>query len=197
MSEKKGPSVFRKILNVLFNIFWAIFGGLGMALSCIGNGIMTCLMIIPIFFGIPLVHFRMVGLAFAPAGKSVKLNFSKAPVRNVFYWIFGGFASALWNYVYGALLCLTIIGILLGLQQFKFAKYFLAPFGARVLKNGQDLLPDNTKKAAPAPAAAAPAPAPAPAPSKYDDLAKLKTLLDSGVITQEEFDAKKKEILNS
>ncbi|MCR5490662.1 MAG: SHOCT domain-containing protein, partial [Bacilli bacterium] len=28
-------------------------------------------------------------------------------------------------------------------------------------------------------------------------LAKLKSLLDSGVITQEEFDAKKKEILNS
>ena len=49
MSEKKGPSVFRKILNVLFNIFWAIFGGIGMALSCIGNGIMTILMIIPIF----------------------------------------------------------------------------------------------------------------------------------------------------
>ena len=195
MSEKKGPSVFRKILNVLFNIFWAIFGGIGMALSCIGNGIMTILMIIPIFFGIPMVYFRMVGLAFAPAGKTVKLNFGKAPVRNVFYWIFGGFFGALWNYVYGALLCLTIIGIPLGLQQFKFAKYFLAPFGARVLKNGQDLLPDNTKKAAPAPAAAAPAPA--PARDKYDDLAKLKTLLDNGVISQEEFDAKKKEILNS
>ena len=81
------------------------------------------------------------------------------------------------------------------MQQFKFAKCFLAPFGARVLKNGQDILPDKSKKAAPAPAVAAPAPA--PAPSKYDDLAKLKTLLDSGVITQEEFDAKKKEILNS
>lgn len=31
---------------------------------------------------------------------------------------------------------------------------------------------------------------------KYDELIKLKSLLDSGVITQEEFEAKKKELLN-
>lgn len=39
------------------------------------------------------------------------------------------------------------------------------------------------------------APVAAPAGSAIDDLAKLKTLLDSGVITQEEFDAKKKQLL--
>lgn len=32
-------------------------------------------------------------------------------------------------------------------------------------------------------------------PDKYDQLAKLKKLLDDGVLTQEEFDAEKKEIL--
>ena len=36
---------------------------------------------------------------------------------------------------------------------------------------------------------------PAPADNALDNLAKLKALLDSGVITQEEFDAKKKQIL--
>ena len=34
-----------------------------------------------------------------------------------------------------------------------------------------------------------------PAQSNIDDLVKLKSLLDQGIITQEEFDAKKKEIL--
>ena len=37
--------------------------------------------------------------------------------------------------------------------------------------------------------------APSPASSSMDDLVKLKDLLDKGIITQEEFDAKKKEIL--
>lgn len=37
--------------------------------------------------------------------------------------------------------------------------------------------------------------APAPQSNSMDDLVKLKSLLDSGIITQEEFDAKKKQIL--
>lgn len=51
--------------------------------------------------------------------------------------------------------------------------------------------------AAPA-APVAPAPAPA-APTSVseaaDDLLKLKELLDAGILTQEEFDAKKKQLL--
>lgn len=47
--------------------------------------------------------------------------------------------------------------------------------------------------------AAAPAPAPAAAPASVseaaDDLLKLKELLDAGILTQEEFDAKKKQLL--
>ena len=48
--------------------------------------------------------------------------------------------------------------------------------------------------------AVAPAPAPAPAaPTSVseaaDDLLKLKELLDAGILTQEEFDAKKKQLL--
>ena len=37
--------------------------------------------------------------------------------------------------------------------------------------------------------------APAPQSNSMDDLVKLKSLLDSGIITQEEFDAKKKQLL--
>lgn len=191
MSEKK-VSGFRKVLNVLFNIFWVIFGGLGLAITCISMGITTFIMIIPIFFGIPKVFFRLVPLAFAPAGKSVKLHFGRAPVRNIFYWILGGFVSALLGYLIGVVMCCTIVGIPLGLQQFKFAKYFLAPFKAEILKNGQNLIKEESKDKKGE--VAQPAPAAKPVNS-LDDLAKLKSLLDSGVITQEEFDAKKKEIL--
>ena len=63
----------------------------------------------------------------------------------------------------------------------------------------QDKLNDIvTGRVAPAAPAAAPAPAPA-APASVseaaDDLLKLKELLDAGILTQEEFDAKKKQLL--
>lgn len=64
----------------------------------------------------------------------------------------------------------------------------------------QDKLNDIvTGRVAPAAPAAAPASAPAAAPASVseaaDDLMKLKELLDAGILTQEEFDAKKKQLL--
>lgn len=44
-------------------------------------------------------------------------------------------------------------------------------------------------------AAQAPAPQPGPAENSFDEIKKYKELLDMGIITQEEFDLKKKEIL--
>lgn len=139
----KKSSGFKRALNVVFNIFWAIFGGIGGAIFNCLMGIATFCMIIPIFFGIPFVYFKLIPLIFAPAGKSVKLHFGQAPVRNIFYWIFGGFGSAIGGFIYGAALCCTIIGIPLGLQQFKFAKYYLAPFRAEVIKDGQNLIKEK------------------------------------------------------
>jgi hypothetical protein len=52
----------------------------------------------------------------------------------------------------------------------------------------------------PAPEEAAPEPAPAPAEAPvdlYGDLAKLKELLDAGVLTQAEFDAQKQKLLSA
>ena len=77
-----------------------------------------------------------------------------------------------------------------------------AKFSTRFLKNGPALrVAIMEKKLAaakpePAPAPAAPAPAPAaPAADSTEQLKKYKELLDTGVITQEEFDAKKKQLL--
>lgn len=133
MAEKE-ISGFRRFLNALFNICWIILGGLANAIGCIVSGVLSCVLIIPIFFGIPKVYFRLIPLVFAPAGKRVRLHFAEAPVRNVFYWIFLGFVNAILGYIWGLVLCITLIGIPLGLQQFKFAKYYLAPFKAEVVK---------------------------------------------------------------
>lgn len=53
-------------------------------------------------------------------------------VGNIIWIIFGGLITALAWVLIGAVLCITIIGIPLGLQAFKMAKLTLAPFGLEV-----------------------------------------------------------------
>ncbi len=53
-------------------------------------------------------------------------------VANILWIIFGGLISALTWCVAGILLCITIVGIPLGLQLFKLARISLAPFGKKV-----------------------------------------------------------------
>jgi len=121
-----------KFLRFLFNVCWVIFGGLINAIIYFCLGVVSCILIVPLIFGIPLIYFRMIPLVFAPAGKKVVLNFGAAPLRNIIYLIFFGFANVCANFALAVIFCATIIGIPLGIQQFKFAVYSIAPFGAKV-----------------------------------------------------------------
>ena len=51
---------------------------------------------------------------------------------NVIWFVFGGLFGAIGWFLSGLILCITIIGIPLGLQCFKMAKLQLAPFGKEV-----------------------------------------------------------------
>lgn len=51
---------------------------------------------------------------------------------NIFWIIFGGLLAALGWLLAGALCCITVIGIPVGLQCFKFARLILTPFGKKV-----------------------------------------------------------------
>lgn len=53
-------------------------------------------------------------------------------VGNVFWLIFGGLLSAIAWFFAGIICCITIIGIPVGLQCFKFAKMVLWPFGTDI-----------------------------------------------------------------
>lgn len=131
MANRKG---FPKFLEVLFNIVWVIFIGFIGAIICILNGILSCACIIPIFFGIPLCWFKAVPLVFAPGGKEVVTHFDRAPIRNAFNIVFGGLWTFLAYYIFGIILCITIIFIPIGKQCFKLGKYLFLPFGAEVTK---------------------------------------------------------------
>lgn len=56
-------------LNLIMNIIWWIVGGIPIALTHIGFGILFCITIIGIPFGVQ--HFKLAGLALFPFGKRV------------------------------------------------------------------------------------------------------------------------------
>ena len=53
-------------------------------------------------------------------------------LMNILWLIFGGLLSALGWLLAGVLCCITVIGIPVGLQCFKFAKLVVTPFGKKV-----------------------------------------------------------------
>lgn len=53
-------------------------------------------------------------------------------VGNILWIIFGGLIASITAFLSGVIACITIIGIPVGLQLFKFAKFVLLPFGKEV-----------------------------------------------------------------
>ena len=56
-------------LYVLMNILWIFLGGIWICHSHLGNGLLLCITIIGIPFGIK--HFKLAGLALTPFGKDI------------------------------------------------------------------------------------------------------------------------------
>jgi uncharacterized membrane protein YccF (DUF307 family) len=55
-------------------------------------------------------------------------------IGNIVWFICGGFLAALMWLMSGLICCVTVVGILLGKQCFKYAKLALMPFGADIVK---------------------------------------------------------------
>ena len=108
-------------------------GGFLSGLGWILVGILWCCTIVGIPIGVQC--FKLALLSFVPFGKEVSYNGGAVSfIVNVLWFIFGGMEMALLNFLWGCILCITIIGIPFGKQFFKLAKLSLAPFGAQVYK---------------------------------------------------------------
>ena len=126
-------------MRVLLNIFWLVFGGLFIALGYAIAGIICCILIITIPFG--LASFRMANYALWPFGRTIRPKPSAgvgAGIGNVIWFIFAGWWLALGHIVTAIAQFVTIIGIPLGIADFKMAGAALVPFGKEVV-NTSDL----------------------------------------------------------
>lgn len=125
-------------MNLLLNLLWLLFGGgLLIAAEYLLVGVLLCLTIIGIPFGVQC--FKIAGLAISPFGKEIE-----QPLRTeVFEALSGSLFNILWFVVAGIwifishvtlaiALMVTIIGIPFAFQHLKLAVLALLPFGREV-----------------------------------------------------------------
>ncbi len=117
-------------MKTIANILWIVVAGLWLFLAYCLIGVLLCITIIGVPFG--LQCFKIGGYALAPFGKDAKIHFLKHPIANILWLIFFGWEGALVAFIAGGLLCITIIGIPLGIKCFDFGTLLLMPFGADI-----------------------------------------------------------------
>lgn len=118
-------------MSCLGNLLWFIFGGCISGLSWMLAGCLWCISIIGIPYGIQC--FKFASMSFFPFGKEIVYGGAVSFIVNVIWILISGIPLAVEHLVIGCLLCVTIIGIPFGLQQFKLAKLALMPFGTSIV----------------------------------------------------------------
>jgi uncharacterized membrane protein YccF (DUF307 family) len=118
-------------MSLLGNLLWLIFGGFLSGLGYIVSGLVLCLTVVGIPFG--LMSIRIGFATFAPFGKQVvDRGDANSPLRivfNIVWLVLFGWEIALAHLAAAVVLFVTIIGIPFGIQHLKLIPLALFPFG--------------------------------------------------------------------
>lgn len=124
-------------MRFLLNVIWLVLCGFWMFLAYIVTGIVACILIITIPFGI--ASFRIAGFALWPFGRTmVNRPDAGSPsfIGNVIWFIVAGLWLAIGHLITGLALCITIIGIPLAVANFKLIPVSMAPLGKQIVPLG-------------------------------------------------------------
>ena len=121
-------------MRTLLNIIWLVLSGFWMFLGYLLAGVLLCILIFTIPWGI--ASFRIGLYALWPFGRTV-VDKPGAGVGsflgNVVWVILAGWWLAIGHIVTGVALCITIIGIPLGIASFKLVPISLMPLGKDIV----------------------------------------------------------------
>jgi uncharacterized membrane protein YccF (DUF307 family) len=120
-------------MRLLLNIIWLVFCGFWMAIGYVIAGVICCILIITIPFGI--ASFRIAGFALWPFGReAVKRTDAGAGsmIGNIIWFIFAGLWLAIGHVITSIPLFLSIIGIPFGWANLKMIPLALAPLGREI-----------------------------------------------------------------
>ncbi|MEL6545316.1 MAG: YccF domain-containing protein [Myxococcota bacterium] len=122
-------------MSLLGNLIWIVFGGLISAVAYILSGLLICLTVVGIPFG--LRSIKMGFEILAPFGKELKdLPAANSPLRlvfNVIWLLLFGWELALNHAFWALLLAITVVGLPFALQHLKLIPLALFPFGREMV----------------------------------------------------------------
>ena len=121
-------------MRVLLNLIWLIFGGLLLAIGYAFVALVMFILIITIPFGIASARIALFCLW--PFGRTLVRRpdaGAASLIGNIIWFVLAGWWLALGHLVTGLLMCVTIIGIPLGLANFKLIPVSLTPFGRDIV----------------------------------------------------------------
>jgi uncharacterized membrane protein YccF (DUF307 family) len=121
-------------VRMILNVLWLLLSGLWLALGYAMAGLVMFILIITIPFGI--ASFRLAAYVLWPFGRTVVRKpqaGAASTIANIIWFILVGLWMAIAHLIAGFLLCLTIIGIPLGIGNFKLAAVAIAPLGKEIV----------------------------------------------------------------
>lgn len=124
-------------MRFILNVIWLLLAGLWMALGYVLAAIVCFALIITIPFGIAAL--RIAAYVLWPFGRTIEPRGNSgggAVIGNILWVILFGWWLALGHLITGVALCVTIIGIPLGLASFKIIPITLVPLGVRIVPAG-------------------------------------------------------------
>jgi uncharacterized membrane protein YccF (DUF307 family) len=125
-------------MRLILNVLWLVLCGWWMALAYVIAGIIAAVLIITIPFAI--ASFRIASYVIWPFGRSTEVRRDAGVaslIGNIIWIVLFGWELALGHLTAGIIMCLTIIGIPLGLANFKLIPISLIPLGVRIVPSDQ------------------------------------------------------------
>jgi len=126
-------------MRTVLNVIWLVLCGLWLAIGYAVAGVICCILIVTIPFG--LASFRIANYALWPFGRDlVRRPDAGAPsaIGNVIWFVFAGWWLALGHLATAIALAITIIGIPLALANLKLIPVSIVPLG-RVIVDRPEL----------------------------------------------------------
>ncbi|MGQ0576837.1 MAG: YccF domain-containing protein [Pseudonocardia sp.] len=136
-------------MRTLGNVLWLVLAGWWLALGYVLAGILACVLIVTIPFGI--AAFRLAGYTLWPFGRRVVVAQGAGVfslLGNVVWIVLFGWELAVAHVVAGLLLMLSIVGIPLGIAAIKLSALALVPLGTRVVPADDGVLPQYHREPA-------------------------------------------------
>jgi uncharacterized membrane protein YccF (DUF307 family) len=125
-------------MRAILNIIWLVFEGIWMAIAYFFVGLICFILIITIPFGI--ASWRIANYVLWPFGRTIDRRPSAGVaslIGNIIWIILFGWWLAIGHLVFGIAMCVTIIGIPLGLASFKIIPITLFPLGVQIVPTDQ------------------------------------------------------------